>query len=195
LAGDEFGNSQAGNNNAYCQDNETSWLDWIGRDRNLADFVAALIHLRHDHAALRHANWFTGTRLNWSDSSDIEAGNSDSDVDISWRNPDGTNLSSVDWEDRHCRSFACLIAVADTGLKPAERWLLVFHASSDVITVALPPGPWVHVLDSSAAMVLPQTRWATAKTYAGAMTVSPRSIFGLVQTLDAPETLTKLHNS
>ena len=62
-AGDEFGRSQKGNNNAYAQDNEITWLDWAGRDRDLEDFVAALSKFRHDHIRafgpefLRQAEW------------------------------------------------------------------------------------------------------------------------------------------
>jgi glycogen operon protein len=62
-AGDEFGRTQKGNNNAYAQDNEITWLDWEGRDRDLEDFVAGLSKFRHDHSSvfgpefLRHAEW------------------------------------------------------------------------------------------------------------------------------------------
>ncbi len=62
-AGDEFGRTQNGNNNAYAQDNETTWLDWEGRDRDLEEFVAALSKFRHDHNGafgpefLHHAQW------------------------------------------------------------------------------------------------------------------------------------------
>src|SRR5207244_8851758 len=51
-AGDEFGRSQAGNNNAYAQDNETTWLDWDKADRSLTGFVAELVRLRRAHPAL-----------------------------------------------------------------------------------------------------------------------------------------------
>lgn len=164
LAGDEFGHSQGGNNNAYCQDNETAWLDWAGADAALTDFVAGLIHLRQAHPALRHPRWFTG------------------EADIAWRNPDGSVLTATDWDDPQSRSFACLIEVADEGQVPAERWLLLFHAASDALSFALPPGRWRHVLDSAAALVLPQAQWGAAELCADHLTLSPRSIFGLVQT-------------
>ena len=167
LAGDELGHSQQGNNNAYCQDNETSWLDWTGADAGLTDFVAGLIHLRKAHAALRHAHWFTAS-------------------DISWRSPTGTALTAADWDDPLHRSFACLIDVAEDGLAPTERWLLLFHPSSDSTTFTLPTGPWLQVLDSAAGRVLPQSQWAAAPTCANHLTISPRSIFGLVQPLGMP---------
>lgn len=166
LAGDELGHSQQGNNNAYCQDNETSWLDWRGSDAALTEFVASLIHLRHAHAALRHAHWFTGN------------------ADITWRKPDGSPLTAAEWEDPHARSLACLIEVADAGQAPAERWLLMFHAANESIPFALPPGPWWHVLDSAVPLVLAQADWARAETCLHDITLSPRSVFGLVQPLD-----------
>ncbi len=57
LGGDEIGRTQGGNNNAYCQDNETSWLDWNHADRELADFVASMIHLRRKHPVFRRTGW------------------------------------------------------------------------------------------------------------------------------------------
>jgi glycogen debranching enzyme GlgX len=180
LAGDEFGQSQHGNNNAYCQDNETGWLDWPGADTGLTDFVAGLIHLRHAHAAWRHARWFTG-----------RASTAAGAPDISWRNPDGSAPTPADWEDPQSRSLACLIEVADEvmadevvggGLAPGERWLLLFHAASEPMPFALPPGRWRLVLDSATACALPQARWGAARPCVNDVTLPPHSVFGLVQT-------------
>ena len=167
LAGDELGHSQRGNNNAYCQDNQTTWLNWAGADDDLTAFVAGLIQLRQAHAALRHAHWFTS-------------------ADIAWRSPQGTPLTAADWDDPCARSFACLIDVADDGDVPSERWLLMFQAEHESLTFALPPGPWLQVLDSAAALVLPKAQWGVAKIGVDHITLSPRSIFGLVQPLDGP---------
>jgi len=186
LAGDEFGHSQRGNNNAYCQDNETTWLDWPGADPGLTDFVAGLIHLRHAHVALRYARWFTGSALTGPAAFEIAPEIAGLGADITWRNPDGSTLTATDWEDPQSRSFACLIEVPDEGMVPTERWLLMFHASSQSLSFALPLGRWLHVLDSAAALVLPQAQWGAAKACVDDITLSPRSIFGLVQTLDAP---------
>lgn len=167
LAGDEFGHSQQGNNNAYCQDNAISWLNWPEADQALMDFIAQLIHLRHAHTAFRHARWFTGG------------------TDIAWRNPDGSLLSVADWKDPQLRSFACLIEVANDGAAPTERWLLMFHTASQALSFALPPGPWLHILDSAAAWVRTHAQWASPSPYLGAITLTPRSVFALVQSLDA----------
>lgn len=163
LAGDEIGHSQQGNNNAYCQDNEISWLDWPNGDQDLSNYVAQLIHLRHAHAALHHAHWFTG------------------EADIAWRNPDGSPMTVQDWDDPQTRSFACQIEVADDSTAPTERWLLVFHASGEPRSFALPPGPWLRVLDSAAATVLPQAQWATLRPCLDAITISSPAVLALVQ--------------
>jgi glycogen debranching enzyme GlgX len=174
LAGDELGHSQRGNNNAYCQDNEISWLDWPGADAALTAFVAALIHLRQAHLALRYPRWFAGPAPRGPDA-----------VDMTWRKPDGSALTAHDWDDPQSRSFACLIEVADEGRVPTERWLLLFHAASHERSFALPPGRWLQVLDSAAARALPQAQWASAKVCVDAITVTARAVYGLVQS-DTP---------
>ena len=186
LAGDELGHSQGGNNNAYCQDNETTWLDWAGADPGLTDFVADLIHLRQAHVALRYAHWFTGHRPTGPEATEIAPEASDRGADITWRNPDGSALTPADWEDPQSRSFACLIEVADDGMAATERWLLMFHASSESLSFVLPPGPWRQVLDSATALALPQARWGSANVCANKITLLPRSVSGLVQTLRLP---------
>ena len=178
LAGDEIAHSQRGNNNAYCQDNEISWLDWAGADHALTDFVAGLIHLRQAHPALRHARWFTGQ------APAAAPGGPARGADISWRQPDGSGLSAADWDDPQSRSLACLIEVADDGLAPTQRWLLLFHASPQSMRFALPAGPWLRVLDSAAALAVSETEWETAQTCADHLTLSCRSVLGLVQRLD-----------
>ena len=66
LAGDEFGRTQGGNNNAYCQDNEISWFDWEHTDEALADFTRRLIALRREHPVLRRRRWFQGLPIRGS---------------------------------------------------------------------------------------------------------------------------------
>ena len=163
LAGDEFGQTQQGNNNAYCQDNPISWLQWQNADSAQVNFVAALIHLRQNHAALRHAQWFSG------------------DEDIAWRNPDGSAMTDGDWMDPQQHSVICLIQAAHEGRASRERWLLVFNPSSQVLTCALPPGPWLPVLDSAAAQVHSAGQWALVSPCAGTITVPAQAVLGWVQ--------------
>ena len=86
LAGDEIGRSQGGNNNAYCQDNEVSWIDWLGGDAALREFTRRLIALRRAHPVFRRRRWFQGRSIRGSDL-----------TDIGWFRPDGTRMAEEDW--------------------------------------------------------------------------------------------------
>lgn len=100
LAGDEIGNSQQGNNNAYSQDNEISWLDWQQADRSLFDFVKALIQLRKDHPLLNRTHYQHG--LNTSDKTGLK--------DISWLNKKGQIMADSDWQKSNRKCFGMLLA-------------------------------------------------------------------------------------
>ena len=88
LYGDEVGRTQGGNNNAYCQDNETSWFDWEHTDDELHAFTAGLIALRRTHPVFCRRRWFQGRPLRET-------------VDIAWLKPDGTEMTDDDWRSRH----------------------------------------------------------------------------------------------
>jgi glycogen operon protein len=88
LAGDEIGRTQQGNNNAYCQDNEISWLDWEGVDRELLSFTAELIHFRRDHPVFHRRRWFLGAPIRGSEARDI-----------GWMRADGQEMREEDWRD------------------------------------------------------------------------------------------------
>ena len=85
LAGDESGRTQQGNNNAYCQDNEISWLDWEHTDEALTEFTRRLIALRREHPVLRRRRWFQGLPIRGS-------------LDLGWCRPDGGEMSDHDWD-------------------------------------------------------------------------------------------------
>jgi hypothetical protein len=70
------------------------------------------------------------------------------------------------------------------GQAPTERWLLIFHASAHALVFVLPPGVWLAVLDSAAALVLQQAHWRQAQQHSGQLLVAARSVLGLVQPLD-----------
>ena len=169
LAGDEMGHSQQGNNNAYCQDNETTWLDWVGADQACVDFVAGLIHLRRAHPALRCAHWLSGT----------------GSPDIAWRNADGAPLSAADWEDPQHRSFACLIEVGEKNSVATERWLLMFHPGPEPLSFALPPGAWWCAFDSAQARFVPSSAWPGVLPLTQTITLSGSTVAGLVQPIVA----------
>lgn len=144
LSGDEMGHSQQGNNNAYCQDNALTWLDWARHDATLSAFVGGLVRLRQQHPGLRQARWFDGQRP-------VDA----NDPDIVWRHLDGTPLLPVDWDDAQARSLACVVVAGASGAAPSERLLLVFHPGPEPQVLVLPSGAWVPVLDSAAAETVP----------------------------------------
>ncbi|HVZ28301.1 MAG TPA: glycogen debranching protein GlgX, partial [Rhizomicrobium sp.] len=143
-AGDELGHSQQGNNNAYCQDNETSWIDWESGDRDFADFVRALIRLRAAAPIFRRTRFFDG-------------GSIESSADILWLQPDGKELEGSDWQAQGERAMA--IRYLDQEADPPCRYLLLLNASAAAVTFQLLPGDWHMLVDAVAAMH-PQTVFA-----------------------------------
>jgi isoamylase len=133
MAGDEFGRTQGGNNNAYCQDNETSWVDWslLSRNCGLFDFSRGLIAFRQAHPSLRRASFFRGE----------EPGRAE--ADIRWFGPRG---GEPDWAQG--LAVACLIdgRRAFTGAgEDTDHLFLVFNAADDPEEFHVPPppgGPW-----------------------------------------------------
>ena len=176
LAGDEIGHSQGGNNNAYCQDNATTWLDWGAADAALCAYTGALVALRRRHPALRWPRWFTGMP--------VPGAPAGTGPDIAWRRADGAEPRPADWDDPHQRLLACVVTVGEGGAPPTERLLLVLHAGKDPVALALPPGPWLCVLDSAAGFVAPAEAGGPIDTLT--RTVGPRTVLALVQPLTAP---------
>jgi len=100
LAGDEMGRTQNGNNNAYCQDNETSWLDWdLGaHDKDLLSFVCRLIQLRKKHPVFHRRHFFQGRHIMGANVKDIF-----------WLRPDGEEMTRKEWEQHHARCLGLLM--------------------------------------------------------------------------------------
>jgi len=101
LAGDEFGRTQRGNNNAYCQDNEISWIDWNldESQKQLLEFTRCLIELYHKHPVLRRRKFFQGGKVRGSGAKDI-----------TWFRPDGKEVSRDDWKDANVRCIGLHLA-------------------------------------------------------------------------------------
>ncbi len=99
--GDEFGRTQSGNNNAYCQDNEISWFDWeLGDEqRALLAFTQKLVAIRREHPALHRAKFFRGRRIRGTDVRDIM-----------WYRHDGVEMSDVDWNNPATASLGLFLA-------------------------------------------------------------------------------------
>ena len=140
LMGDEFSRSQGGNNNAYCQDNETNWMCWEdATDPNLVDYVANLIALRKTHQVFRRLEFFTGNVI-------PETGLKD----VYWLAADGVEMAGSAWGDPHQRSLG--MQIGNYGASH-ERILLLFNAAeSDVnfrLPAAFPCGSFRPVFDST----------------------------------------------
>jgi isoamylase len=156
LAGDEFGRTQGGNNNAYCQDNEISWLDWqIGEKGNsLIEFVKHLTRLRHQYPILRRNRFLTGIY--------------DEDLgvkDLSWINANGSEMQDSDWQDGEMRCFGMLFdgRSRTTGIPQRGReatLLLVINGHHGRVGFSLPECEggcgWTRLVDTSAAQLGPE---------------------------------------
>jgi len=152
LAGDEFGRTQRGNNNAYCQDNEMNWLDWTLLESNagLVTFVRQLIDLRKSRLWLRRDTFLKGTRR------------AASAKDVTWLHPAGREMSDADWDDSNLRCIAVLmngVAARSTG---DGDLLVVFNADDAAVAMPLPAPPqgtdWQVVFDTSVGPDTPSPR-------------------------------------
>ena len=135
LAGDELGQTQQGNNNAYAQDNETTWLDWPG-DGALADFVARLGLLRAANAVLRQPRFLHGQMR------------VDGLRDLVWRLPTGAEPTPADWHDpaHHC---LCVELRGAAEAAEAPRAAFAAFNAGPACLVDLPTGRWRMVLDTA----------------------------------------------
>ncbi|MDB5870876.1 MAG: glgX [Ramlibacter sp.] len=143
LAGDEIGNSQQGNNNGYCQDNATSWLDWPNADDALASLTFALAALRKRYPAFRHPRWFEGHPYHEAGHPYTPGG------DIAWLRPDGVAMWDQDWNNPWERSFAYVIEVGEGPAPARERVMVLLHPGASVLPFVLPDGAWRVALDTS----------------------------------------------
>jgi isoamylase len=150
VAGDEFGRTQQGNSNAYCQDNEISWVAWdIGDDgRALTNFVQRLTRLRHEYPILRRARFLTGE---YNEDLGLK--------DITWLNPAGAEMGEDDWQAGG-RCFGVLMngAAQSSGIPRRGEdatLLMVLNAHHEDVAFTLPEIPggdtWVLLLDTSGA--------------------------------------------
>ncbi len=154
LAGDEFGRTQNGNNNAYCQDNEISWINWEEVDeraRRLLAFTRQLVALRKAHPVLRRPRFLHGR--------DVSPRGI---PDMSWIDPDGNEKSDESWGDHYARCVGLLLAgdagdyMDDDGRDLVDDVLLVLlNAHVDSVPFTLPhpagvPGRWYSLIDTAA---------------------------------------------
>ena len=151
LAGDEMGRTQQGNNNAYCHDNELTWINWnlAPEDRELIALVRRLIQIQQRHPVFRRRSFFQGRRIHGSDIKDI-----------AWLKPDGTEMTDEEWQQSFARCLGLFLAGAgldefDDRGRPIKdvNFLLLLNAHHDEIGFVLPayhPGMlWKAELDTS----------------------------------------------
>ncbi|MDR3510303.1 MAG: glycogen debranching protein GlgX [Caulobacteraceae bacterium] len=138
--GAELGHSQGGNNNAYAQDNATSWLDWAKADQDLLAFAGRLAAIRRDHPALRADRFLTGEpgAALWPD--------------VAWRRADGGPMTPADWEDANGATL--VMALAEPADGGPDRAVVAIHRGAGEIDVVLPEPrdgmAWTLLADSAA---------------------------------------------
>jgi isoamylase len=137
-AGDEIGHTQAGNNNAYCQDNEISWLNWENVDQQLLEFSRRLVQFRKRHPVFRRRKWFQGRQLYGSGIRDI-----------GWFKPDGGEMSEEDWKMGFAKSLGVYLngtsfATPDARGEPITdaSFYIVFNAHHNPLGFILPAAKW-----------------------------------------------------
>ena len=163
LGGDELGRTQRGNNNAYSQDNEIAWYDWVNVDHDLLAFTRDLIRIRREHPVFRRRTWLNGETVAESERSDA-----------AWYNTDGTEMESEDWNRGYAKSVAVYLngrAIPSTDSMGEQvvddSFLVLFNAHSGRVHFTMP--------DDLAGL-----RWEIVLYSAAG--------FGATLPLDAPET-------
>ena len=114
LAGDEFGNTQYGNNNAYCQDNEITWLKWANFNEELFELTKQTIALRKQIGSLNRDQWWSGEN-------------------VQWLNIEGEPMTVEDWQNRETKALQIVLD---------NRWLLLINAKAESQAFCLPVGEW-----------------------------------------------------
>ncbi len=149
LAGDEFGRTQNGNNNGYCQDDEIAWLNWEMKDKgkHLVDFVQRLTRLRHRFPILRRNRFYTGA---YNEQLEIK--------DLAWINANGKEMEDQHWGDSNMRCFGMLMdgRAQPTGIvkRGADAtMLLVINGHTDLVNFTLPESyggdEWALLIDTN----------------------------------------------
>lgn len=154
LGGDEFGRTQGGNNNAYCQDNEISWLDWEGmgdEGKALLSFARKLILLRRAHIVFHRHRFFLGQIIPGTEVKDVV-----------WLRPDGAEMSEEDWGNAQAKALGVrlsgeprLMHLTERGeQEPDDTFLILLNASHETVTFRIPGDPadasWETVVDTAA---------------------------------------------
>jgi glycogen operon protein len=166
VAGDEFGRTQQGNNNAYCQDNEISWVDWDLDDagKSLQAFVAKLARIRRTFPILRRERFLTGA---YNEELDIK--------ELTWITPAGTEMGDENWSDGNAK---CLGVILDGRAQPTgirrrgidRTLLLILNAYHDMLNFTLPEVSgaigWQLLVDTNQPELADEPRFDVGADYA-----------------------------
>ncbi|MCP2265752.1 glycogen debranching protein GlgX [Promicromonospora thailandica] len=181
--GDELGRTQQGNNNAYCQDNELTWVDW-GGDKGLdeertalLEFARRAVRLRRDHPVLHRRRFFEGT----------DTADDDGPADIEWLDLTGARMDDTDWNQSYARTVTVFLrgdAITETGSRGEavvdDSFLLLLNAHSEALDFTLPPArygaEWTVVLDTDG-----NAEPGTVLTAGAGLTVTDRSVVVLTR--------------
>lgn len=148
VMGDEASRTQQGNNNAYCQDNELSWMNWAAADKDLLQFTRKLIRFRKSHPVFSRRRWFQGQPIKGLGL-----------TDIAWFLPDGNEMSEEHWKDYFAKSLGVFLngkGIHTRGPKGEliidDSFYIVFNAFHEAVNYKLPPekygNTWTKVLDT-----------------------------------------------
>jgi glycogen operon protein len=152
--GDEMFRTQQGNNNAYAQDNEITWVDWESADGALVDFVAAVNAFRKAHPAVSHDHWLTGQERN-------------GERDVVWLHPDGREMNEGDWNDSSASVLGMQLRFK------GDEVLVWFNRRIEPVVARLPEGGWAIGIQSDPGEAVALTE--------GTATLPPRSVVALVR--------------
>jgi glycogen operon protein len=158
--GDEFGRTQGGNNNAYCQDNEIAWVHWPdpGEDEegSLLAFTKTMVWLRRDHPVFRRRRFFHGRPVE---------GTHDELTDIAWFTPQGDEMVARDWQAAHAKALSVFLnghAISEPGPRGErisdDSFLLMFNASAEELDFTVPVShgeEWQVVVDTASKVGVP----------------------------------------
>ncbi|MGR3378334.1 glycogen debranching protein GlgX [Salipiger abyssi] len=169
LAGDELGNSQMGNNNAYAQDNEIGWIDWENADEEFMDFTRGLISFRKSHPILRQKRYLHS-----------QPRKVDGVPDLFWWRPDGTEMTRADWTNGHLQVLCAELRIASGTPRYAQREEAIYLAfnAGDEVQLTLPGLPdgfrWVRHVDTAQPLT-------PAEPVGLSMTMAANSVLALVE--------------
>jgi isoamylase len=182
LAGDEFGRTQQGNNNAYCQDNEISWLNWDLHEKgqDLVSFTRRLTAMRHKYPILRRNLFLSGQ---YNEELGVK--------DLTWINANGSEMQQDNWSDTNMRCFGMLLdgRAQTTGIKQRGReatLLIVINDHHDLVKFTLPECPggdsWALLIDTNITDNSERGSFKVGETYS----VTNRSLLVLALTTEKP---------